>query len=56
MKIELPRVTIQDDGEDVLITHRKMPAETRVSKKKLDQWCIQRLRDEISEKVQEKKQ
>lgn len=53
--IALERVTLTDQGSNVLIKHTKLCTEVLVSKRKLDQWAVSQLRQELGKPVGEMK-
>lgn len=50
--IALERVTLSEQGKDVLIRHTKLGTEVLVSKKSLDRWAVSQLRQELSKPME----
>ncbi len=56
MQIELPTVTLRQQGDRITVTHRARRFTVEVSRKMLDAWCVARLRAELAPTKPEKKE
>ena len=49
-ELDLPTVTLRDeDQQDLVIRHKRKGLETKVSRAKLDRWCMKIVRESLTE-------
>lgn len=49
--LDLPRVKVRQEGDVIIITHKTMNAEVKLTTARLDTWAVKILRESISQPV-----